>query len=202
MSFRLWRNSCAELRILSLPSIERPWRAGITAHSGICQHMPLPSIAHPAGARWMARSHRAHLLLDFSGYEQHPYTARRWILHVWAFLEGKKGGEREGRRCPGRLHRSPPQPQASCHTTRQRPGAPPHSPGGLQGQEQTASTRHDASSGSGISATAPNARFQPLGVAEARQERSNCLGCQGGLVYFFSFAPPAVARGSDGAASQ
>ena len=30
----------------------------------------------------------------------------------------------------------------------------------------------------------PNARFQPLPKAEARHERSNCLDCQGGLVYF------------------
>src|SRR2546425_10067942 len=39
-----------------------------------------------------------------------------------------------------------------------------------------------------------NARAQPLLEAGARDERSNCLDCQGGLVYFFSFAPPGVAR--------
>src|SRR5262249_23738344 len=43
----------------------------------------------------------------------------------------------------------------------------------------------------------PNAALQARGAAAATQERSNCLGCQGGLVYFFSFAPPAVARVSD-----
>jgi uncharacterized protein len=31
----------------------------------------------------------------------------------------------------------------------------------------------------------------------AYTERSNCLDCQGGLVYFFSFGPPGVARASD-----
>ena len=42
-----------------------------------------------------------------------------------------------------------------------------------------------------------NARFQARTIAGARHERSNCLVCQGGLVYFFSFAPPGVARVSD-----
>jgi hypothetical protein len=41
----------------------------------------------------------------------------------------------------------------------------------------------------------PNAGRQLL--PEAAAERSNCLVCQGGLVYFFSFAPPGVARVSD-----
>jgi hypothetical protein len=58
----------AQLIILSLPSIERPWRACITAHGGICQQMSLPSIEYPAGASFMARSHRAQLLRDFYGY--------------------------------------------------------------------------------------------------------------------------------------
>ena len=40
----------------------------------------------------------------------------------------------------------------------------------------------------------PNAGAHLPPEAEATQERRNCLGCQGGLVYFFSFAPPAVAR--------
>ena len=47
---------------------------------------------------------------------------------------------------------------------------------------------------------APNAGAHLLPEAGATQERSNCLGCQGGLVYFFSFAPPEVARASDASA--
>ena len=43
----------------------------------------------------------------------------------------------------------------------------------------------------------PNAGPQAPPMAAARHERSNCLGCQGGLVYFFSSAPPGVARASD-----
>src|SRR5262249_49116957 len=42
----------------------------------------------------------------------------------------------------------------------------------------------------------PNAGPQPRLEAGATEERSNCLGCQGGLVYFFSSAPPEVATAS------
>ena len=45
-----------------------------------------------------------------------------------------------------------------------------------------------------------NARLQARGTAGATQERSNCLGCQGGLVYFFSPEPPGRARASDASA--
>ena len=45
-----------------------------------------------------------------------------------------------------------------------------------------------------------NATRQALPEAGARHERSNCLDCQGGLVYFFSFAPPGVSRTSDASA--
>ena len=45
-----------------------------------------------------------------------------------------------------------------------------------------------------------NARFQARPIAAARHERSNCLDCQGGLVYFFSSAPPELARASDASA--
>ena len=48
--------------------------------------------------------------------------------------------------------------------------------------------------------THANARFQLLGASGARHERSNCLDCQGGLVYFFSSAPPGVAKASDASA--
>ena len=47
---------------------------------------------------------------------------------------------------------------------------------------------------------APNARPQAPSIAAARHERSNCLGCQGGLVYFFSSAPPEGAKASDASA--
>jgi DNA invertase Pin-like site-specific DNA recombinase len=40
----------------------------------------------------------------------------------------------------------------------------------------------------------------PVFGALAQFERSNCLGCQGGLVYFFSSAPPEVAKVSDASA--
>jgi hypothetical protein len=39
-----------------------------------------------------------------------------------------------------------------------------------------------------------------LAELEALEERSNCLDCQGDLVYFFSSAPPGVARASDASA--
>src|ERR1700675_1461166 len=46
----------------------------------------------------------------------------------------------------------------------------------------------------------PNPAPQPRPEAGATQERSNCLGCQGGLVYFFSFGPPGLARACDASA--
>jgi 6-phosphofructokinase len=46
----------------------------------------------------------------------------------------------------------------------------------------------------------PNATRQALEIAAAKHERSNCLDCQRGLVYFFSSAPPGVAMASDASA--
>ena len=45
-----------------------------------------------------------------------------------------------------------------------------------------------------------NAGPQARRAAGATQERSNCLDCQGGLVYFFRFAPPGVSRVFDASA--
>ena len=78
-------------------------------------------------------------------------------------------------------------------------GAPSHA--GERSQEwQNLLAWGGASAGLPPAPLAPNAGAHLLPEAAATQERSNCLDCQGGLVYFFSFGPPGLSRASDASA--